>query len=269
MRLIEEESVISVVLSPGSERQVDSSHPYTGRNVDSSPNSERQVDSSDPYTGRNVDSSPNSERQVDSTDPYTGGNVNSSPGSERQVGSSGPFIGRTLKVEAFFSTNHADDKQHLKKIADAVSHLFVSGELLSSVSVALLGLTGMQPDIVNFAVSFKAIAPWSSEKCQSHMTKIVQTFTATYTPRMVPAALFWECTHFVVQLSFSQDSLASESDRNFCQKLTTNFSTEWNAHIASSRPHLSARAKTQALDMSGFCTSVCEVKYGTGAALCK
>jgi hypothetical protein len=227
-----------------------------------------------------------------------------SPGESRLVESSDPgAVGRALKVDAFFATDVANDKETLKKLVATLEQCYHSGALLKSVSVALYKLTGLEPQIHDFDVEFKDIAPWSSDACQTHMTGVVKRLTVAYTRRMVPASLFWECTNYMVQLSFSHDRAVTAHDRTVCQRIVAEFSAEWNfgegkalpvtigpmsddSDVTRSRTNYSLSNSTDkvhnstkfvastmsgrlALNMSGFCTSVCEVKFGIGAVLCK
>jgi len=227
-----------------------------------------------------------------------------SPGESRRVESSDPgAIGRALKVDAFFATDVANDKETLKKLVATLEQCYHSGALLKSVSQSLYKLTGLEPQIHDFDVEFKDIAPWSSDACQNHMTDVVKRLTVAYTRRMVPASLFWECTNYMVQLSFSHDRAVTAHDRSVCQRIVAEFSAEWNfgegkalpvtmgpmsadSDVSRSRTNFSLSNSTDkghnstkvvastmsarlALHMSGFCKSVCEVKFGIGAVLCK
>lgn len=212
-----------------------------------------------------------------------------SPGESRMVDSSDPgAVGRSLKVEAFFGTDVANNKETMKNFAATLEQCYNSGSLTKSISVALFKLTGLDPQINEFVVAFKDMT-WSSTACQSHMTDVVHRLTVAYTRRMVPASLFWECTNYMVQLSFSHDRAVTSHDRKVCQRIVAEFSANWNfgqskaqalpvtygpmsteSNVTDTKQSMDSKMSVRpVLDMSGFCKSVCEVKFGIGAVLCQ
>merc|ERR1719321_1499371 len=120
------------------------------------------------------------------------------------------------------------------------------------------------------------VQQWSDGICQKHMSTVVRRFTMAYTRRLVPAALFNECTNFMPMVSFSDDGVISTTDREKCQAATTKFAQKWNfgkgkkggtAADAAAAPAAGPAAAgapgpaAAAMDYAEFCTDICEMKF--------
>jgi len=138
---------------------------------------------------------------------------------------------------------------------------------------------------------------WSLNTCEFHMKKIMREFSMAYTRRMVPTAIYNECTNFVSEVSFSHDRIFDAHDRIKCRHATVKLSKEWNfgkgkpttpapeaeeasapapgpaagpgaASPVAAGPAPLALASKPDIDLKGFCSDVCEIKYGSDAPTC-
>merc|ERR1740121_3280278 len=107
-----------------------------------------------------------------------------------------------------------------------------TGIIRPRLATALTKFTGVTPrfaaDLLGKRPEVKQMEPWDEAKCETHMTKVVKMFEQAYTRRMVPMALYNECTNFLPKLTFSHDSIASPLDRKKCRTATVKFSKRWN-----------------------------------------
>merc|ERR1740139_1444670 len=114
--------------------------------------------------------------------------------------------------------------------------------------------------------------------------RMVRRFEVAYTRRMVPWAIFNECTNFATAFSFSHDVRPTPVDVQRCKDATYRFEHHWNYGVAkevtgpAAPPGLTLLqdAATQEegkklapVDMSEFCIDVCEHKFGRFAPQCK
>jgi len=92
----------------------------------------------------------------------------------------------------------------------------------------VLGLSPVMLDYHISQVTLTTPTPWNIDECAKHMDDVVKKFTLSYTRRMVPYALYNECTNFVVQVSFSGDHFIDHQDRLACREATVKFAQAWN-----------------------------------------
>lgn len=155
--------------------------------------------------------------------------------------------------------------EQAKAITDAA---IKEGTLKKDLVAALKKATDLKPRII-FAgqVSRMRVIPeFNEESCESHLEKVVRMFEVAYTRRMVPMALYNECTNFMPALSFSHDDIHSPLDKKKCRKASLKFARKWNFNKASWK--YGTTKKHDKMDYGAFCQDICEIRYGYGAPKC-
>lgn len=156
------------------------------------------------------------------------------------------------------------------------------GLLQILIQKRLFEATGIAPKIDGITdIQLDAKTQWSLDTCEGHMKKMMREFSKAYTRRMVPTAIYNECTNFVSEVSFSHDRIFDAHDRIKCRHATVKLAKAWNfgqghqpAKKAESEagpapaPAPSVKPAKAEIDYKGFCSNVCEIKYGTDAPTC-
>jgi hypothetical protein len=193
------------------------------------------------------------------------------------AGATADNVGRTTMVQITVT-------EQLPKVEGAIQTVVANGALESKLEAAIKDVTGIQNTISNFTAAKKPIKQWGVDVCTAHMTKVVKRFSVAYTRRMVPVAIFNECTNFMPVISFSHDVHPTALDVRKCREATVNFVKYWNygqgpsvsapAPAVAGPPQAStahvalASSQPSSADLSGFCVEVCQFKYGKKAPQC-
>jgi len=152
----------------------------------------------------------------------------------------------------------------LPKIESFLKSQMKDWRLYGNISDTLYELTGFEADIRDMEVVKEDIHQWSENVCDGHFKKVLHNFEMTYTRRMVPTALFNECTNFGPALSFTRDEMLTKLDKFRCRKSVVKFAKMWNYGKGEKKGDNSAVP----LDIKEFCHDVCEIKFGNGAPQC-
>jgi hypothetical protein len=189
--------------------------------------------------------------------------------------------GRTTRVEVTVTDQSGDGVDRLPVIQRALKSAQESGMLRMRIGSKVQDDTGVYPNFSSFGLRSQQIRQWSLAVCKKHMKQVVERFEVAYTRRMVPLAIFNECTNFMAAASFSHDDVPTEIDVKKCRAATTRFATQWNMGrgpraLVAPPPGLSLTAKgmkrvppnKEIVDMTGFCVDVCEHKFGFGSPWC-
>jgi len=156
------------------------------------------------------------------------------------------------------------------------------GLLQILIQKRLFEATGIAPKIDGITdIQLDAKTQWSLDTCEGHMKKMMREFSKAYTRRMVPTAIYNECTNFVSEVSFSHDRIFDAHDRIKCRHATVKLAKAWNfgqghqpAKKAESEagpapaPAPPVKPAKAEIDYKGFCSNVCEIKYGADAPTC-
>jgi len=175
--------------------------------------------------------------------------VTFSPG--REVGN-----GRSVIVEITF-TDKPNGQDDVAMVNQILQNAIDSGLLLKELKDMLTMITGLYPKVGPVKMQAKAIEAWNVEKCEKHITHLVNDFSRTYTRERVPQALFNECTNFMTKLSFSNDIILDPQDTEMCRKATARFAKRWNFG-----------EKAEPKDFEIMCVRSCEYKFGKNAPQC-
>lgn len=176
------------------------------------------------------------------------------------VGSSSDSMGSTTRVEVSLTpkgTTTAEEMEHTKAV---VQHSIDSGDLISRISHAVERVSGVNSTIDNLKAEDEKVERWDIAGCETHMADVAKKFSVAYTRRMVPMAIFNECTNFLPALSFSADFKPSMMDVTRCRQATVNFVKHWNYG-----GHGSTKAPS---NFNAFCMDVCTFRYGEGSPKC-
>lgn len=179
-----------------------------------------------------------------------------SPPSLALVSTAGPHATTKVKVTLYERPgNGFNDMAGVKtKLQIAVA----SGALKDQLAVAIHQVTGVKPKLSAIKVETTIVKQWDIQKCGSHMSMLVKSFTIHYTKRQVPMALYNECTNFMTKMSFSHDYVLDPRDAARCRKATKKFAQRWklgdNKDPAAFEP---------------MCQRFCEAKFGDDAPQCQ
>jgi len=186
-----------------------------------------------------------------------------------------PTVGRETRVQVVLTDTPATGDDRLPTIKQVLVNAEKSGLLQAALGAALVKSIGVRPNVTNFAFNNTFVAQWSLESCATHMTQVVHRFSVAYTRRMVPMAIFNECTNFMPAMSFSHDNLPNSMDVHRCRMATIGFAKRWNYGqgngTAPPPTGLAAFLDTKLkapVDMHGFCVDVCQHKFGSLAPEC-
>jgi len=190
-------------------------------------------------------------------------------------------VGRTTQVQAFIMAQPANLIDELPLLKTAVSNAIDSGEMGNAIRNALEGATGLIPDLEKMKMEPDRMTQWSLAACESHMTKLVRRFSLAYTRRMVPTAIYNECSNFLIKASFSHDRVLTKLDKNRCRWATVKFSKAWNfgghgitQYRTPSYYGIKGKTVTAAAsdspepDFKAFCHDICQIKFGKVAPRC-
>jgi len=181
-----------------------------------------------------------------------------------QVGS----VARTTYVQIQITDKPMTGMRLVEQAKAAVDKGIADGTLKKELVIQLKKLTSLKPRII-FAgqiTKLRMIPEWSEVTCESHLEKVVRMFEVAYTRRMVPLALYNECTNFVTALSFSHDNIHSPLDKKKCRKASLKFGKRWDFNKASWK--YGTTKKHEQMDYTTFCHDICEIRYGDGAPKC-
>lgn len=173
--------------------------------------------------------------------------------------------GRSTIVEVILTEKMGTTVDELPMLMAIAKHLENTGSLESHLEFALERVTGLNPDIRGLTAGAEQIKQWSIDSCASHMKKVLHQFIVAYTRRMVPMAIFNECTNYMVELSFSHDAPATKLDRKQCRDATVKFAKAWNFGKGNQTGNTTAVAP---MEFRTFCSDVCVAKHGAEAPQC-
>lgn len=216
------------------------------------------------------------------------------PGDERPVVEDAGEVGRSTIVKVFIQGKPNTNVNELFPWIEAVLKRHEQDGLMQALlEKRLFDATAIEPTMDGFeCIKMNLVQQWSLQTCEAHMKKIVKEFSCAYTRRMVPTAIYNECTNFVAEVSFSHDHVFDVHDRMRCRHATVKLSKEWNfgkghagpgpapapapapgpaapvAAAAPAAPGGPAGPASANVDYLGFCAEVCEIKYGEDAPMC-
>ncbi|CAK0842924.1 unnamed protein product [Prorocentrum cordatum] len=102
------------------------------------------------------------------------------------------------------------------------------GDLFVALKNAMRRFVDFKPIVGGMYLNWVALQPYHVDTCEAKMSKMVHEFSKSYTRRLVPWALYNECTNWMTALSFSHDPLVNELDHSKCRAWTHNFMQKWN-----------------------------------------
>jgi len=102
------------------------------------------------------------------------------------------------------------------------------GDLFVALKNAMRRFVDFKPIVGGMYLNWVMLEPYHVDTCEAKMSKLVHEFSRSYTRRLVPWALYNECTNFMTAMSFSHDPLVNELDRSKCRAWTHNFMQKWN-----------------------------------------
>lgn len=164
---------------------------------------------------------------------------------------------RTVLVGVTVFNRPGNGLNDMQGVHHALNTALASGKLMSKVEFAIHAVTGVKPKLADIKVKTRAVRLWDHQRCGSHMSKLLKSFTVGYTKRQVPIALYNECTNFMTKFSFSHDYVLDRRDAARCRKATRKFAMRWKLG--------------ESLDPKAFepmCQSFCEAKFGDDAPQC-
>jgi hypothetical protein len=164
---------------------------------------------------------------------------------------------QTVLVKITLFERPGNGIKDMKKVKRQMKHALKTGELEERLGAAITAITGKKPKVSGLKVKAKAIAQWDIQKCGSHMSNIVKSFTVHYTRRQVPLALYNECTNFMTKMSFSHDYVLDKRDAVNCRKATRSFAQRWKVG-----------KKDHPQDFQNMCVRFCQAKFGNDAPQC-
>jgi hypothetical protein len=177
-------------------------------------------------------------------------------------------VARTTYVQVQITDKPMTGQPLVEQAKAATDKAIKDGTLKRDLVNALKKATSLKPRII-FAgqiAKMRMIPEWSEVTCESHLEKVVRMFEVAYTRRMVPMALYNECTNFIPALSFSHDNIHSPLDKKKCRRASLKFAKRWNFNKASWKYGTSK--KHEKMDYTAFCHDICEIRYGNGAPKC-
>jgi hypothetical protein len=199
------------------------------------------------------------------------------PGEERPVVEDGD-VGRSTIVKVWLRGEANTGIFELAPWIQAVLTRHENDGLLEYLlEKRLKDATDIAPTIKGIKdIRLDSKSQWSIDTCASHMKKIMKEFSQAYTRRMVPTAIYNECSNFVSEVSFSHDRIFDSHDRMKCRHATVKLAKEWNFGKGHAPPAIEspgpapgpAPAPVPSVDYFGFCSEVCEIKYGSDAPMC-
>mmetsp|Transcript_11323 Transcript_11323/g.36007 ORF Transcript_11323/g.36007 Transcript_11323/m.36007 type:complete len:424 (-) Transcript_11323:195-1466(-) len=155
----------------------------------------------------------------------------------------------------------------LPTVHKVIKEAQASGLLKRRLKAALFQATGVSPTIRGLGPPKLArLEQWQEGNCEQHMQRLVRLMQEAYTRRMVPVALYNECTNLIPALTFSHDDVADPLDRKKCRIATVKFAKRWNYGKADWT--YGAGEGHAPVDFSEFCRDVCETRYGEEAPQC-
>jgi hypothetical protein len=104
----------------------------------------------------------------------------------------------------------------------------VQGDLFVALKNSLRRFVDFKPIVGGMYVNWVKLRPFSGDKCEAKMDRLVHDFSVSYTRRLVPWALYNECTNYMTAMSFSHDEVVDKLDRAKCRAWTHTFMEKWN-----------------------------------------
>uniref|UniRef100_A0A7S4T2Y1 Subtilisin n=1 Tax=Alexandrium monilatum TaxID=311494 RepID=A0A7S4T2Y1_9DINO len=179
---------------------------------------------------------------------------------------SGPARSTTVDVMITNKPNTGADV--LPQVGSILMNAQADGLLKRRLKAALFQATGIRPMVKGLRGPVPAhIRQWEEGHCEMHMERLVRLMEVAYTRRMVPQALYNECTNFIASLTFSHDAVASPLDRRKCRIATIKFAKRWDYGKAEWTYGMDGK-QHKPTDFSGFCRDVCETRFGEDAPQC-
>lgn len=176
------------------------------------------------------------------------------------LGSQRDSTGATTIVEVSIKPKPSTAPEEMDRTKDVLDYSVHSGDIEPKLQKAIQKAVGIKTEIDEFTAGEKLVDIWSIPKCVAHMSSMAKKFSVAYTRRMVPTAIFNECTNFLPALTFSADMVPTALDVARCRQATVDFVKHWN---------YGGHGKTKAEPNFGaFCLSVCEFKHGHGSPKC-
>jgi hypothetical protein len=202
----------------------------------------------------------------------------------------GDDVGHTTKVQVVITGRPSTGVDELPLVKDLITKALEKGLLEAVLDDMIFEVADLRPEIVNLDFAATQISQWSVPDCSAHMKKMVHAFSMSYTRRMVPTAIYNECTNFMPKVSFSHDSIPSNLDKRKCREATVIFARTWNfgkveletkvgpppapalrpvaSPAASPAASLAGDSTAAGEEFQDFCLDVCSAKYGDGAPQC-
>lgn len=176
------------------------------------------------------------------------------------VGSSSDSVGSTTRVEVSLTPKATTTAEQMDLTKAVVQHSIDSGDLTRRIQNAVAKVSGVNSTIDNLKAEDEKVERWDVTGCETHMSDVAKKFSVAYTRRMVPMAIFNECTNFLPALSFSPDFKPTMMDVTRCRQATVNFVKHWNygGHGSTKAPP----------NFNAFCMDVCTFRYGEGSPKC-
>jgi len=177
-------------------------------------------------------------------------------------------VARTTYVQVQITDKPTSGQRLVEQAKATIDGAIKDESLKKDLVIKLKEATKLKPRII-FAgqiAKMRMIPEWSEVTCESHLEKVVRMFEVAYTRRMVPMALYNECTNFITALSFSHDNINSPLDKKKCRRASMKFAKRWDFNKAGWK--YGTTKKHEKMDYSAFCHDVCEIRYGNGAPKC-
>lgn len=175
---------------------------------------------------------------------------------------------RSTTVDVVITDKPMTGANILPQVREILMQSQEDGLLKRRVKAALFQATGISPTLKGLSKPpvVAQLKQWEEGSCETHMEKLVKLMEVAYTRRMVPQALYNECTNLIPSMTFSHDPVATRLDRNKCRTATIKFAQRWNYGKASW--NYGAGKGHEPMDFSAFCRDVCEVRFGGEAPQC-
>jgi len=177
-------------------------------------------------------------------------------------------VARTTIIQVQITDKPQTGMRLVEQAKASIEKGIADGTLKAELVIQLKKATSLKPRII-FAgqiIKVRMIPEWSEVTCESHLEKVVRMFEVAYTRRMVPMALYNECTNFITALSFSHDNIHSPLDKKKCRTASLKFAKRWDFNKAKWK--YGTTKKHEEMDYTTFCHDVCEIRYGDSAPKC-
>mmetsp|Transcript_114314 Transcript_114314/g.303861 ORF Transcript_114314/g.303861 Transcript_114314/m.303861 type:complete len:280 (-) Transcript_114314:333-1172(-) len=175
---------------------------------------------------------------------------------------------RTTLVDVVITDKPLTGANLLPHVRSIIMQSQAEGLLTRRMKAALFQATGISPMVKGLSAPPAAaeVRQWQEDGCEKHMEKLVKRMEVAYTRRMVPLALYNECTNLIPFMSFSHDHVSTRLDRKKCRAAAIKFAKRWDYGKADWA--YGAGDGHEPMDLSAFCRDVCETRFGEGAPQC-